>query len=632
MKNLNWLRHRLEAMSLSEIAWRIEQKVLQTWEYGHFCRPDRAVWEFDVSRKGNPDREDKDRSACLIPADGVDSSNVTFFSDMALPGGYSYSVFRKKWNAGYQTENVWPEDPFSGKLKIASREDIGDIRTNWELNRHLQFPCLAKNYYLSGDQKDFRELKDLFADWNAHNRFLHGAEWTSTMEIAIRLINWAVTDAFLQKAEKEKNLPVDEILCRQIRQGILVMSDYVLRHRSRGSSANNHRIIELAAIGIAGLYLADETKIALAIRELTAELTAQFGPDGMNREMALHYQAFAMEAYGLFGLMLCSSGRTLPESWGKVLEPASRFLCDCCGEYGETLDFGDNDEGRILDLSGDRKAYYPYVLQLMEMLFPTRFSRQRLCETVYWLTDGNMRQACEKKEIYHSPEIAWYPDGGYMILRSKDRRLLLGFDCGPLGFGPLAAHGHADALSLQVYMDGKSLLLDPGTGSYHVPVSVRRPMRSTENHNTVYIDGKEQAFMQGPFLWGKRYSLLETRIEKNEDKITVLSGIAYDGVEHRRSLEYDFMRRISVSDEITGAEGKAWQCWTVPEGLDLMGENIRIQAETNGTTDTVIHIPCSHAYNCLETAQSFRIALQNGKIRTVFTVKDATGLPDESSI
>lgn len=47
----------------------------------------------------------------------------------------------------------------------------GDIRTNWELNRHRQFTLLAKSYFVTSVDGYFSELSDLFEDWNEQNPF-----------------------------------------------------------------------------------------------------------------------------------------------------------------------------------------------------------------------------------------------------------------------------------------------------------------------------------------------------------------------------------------------------------------------------------------------------------------------------
>ncbi len=40
-------------------------------------------------------------------------------------------------------------------------------------------------------------------------------------------------------------------------------------------------------------------------------------------------------------------------------------------------------------------------------------------------------------------------------------------DAAPLGFLSIAAHGHADALSFILHVDGSPILVDPGTFMYH---------------------------------------------------------------------------------------------------------------------------------------------------------------------
>jgi hypothetical protein len=77
------------------------------------------------------------------------------------------------------------------------------------------------------------------------------------------------------------------------------------------------------------------------------------------------------------------------------------------------------------------------------------------------------------------------------------------FDAGPLGYGALAAHGHADALSLCLWA-GEDLLIDPGTGSYHGDPVWREALRGTNAHNACQLNGRDQSERRGLFLWGNR--------------------------------------------------------------------------------------------------------------------------------
>jgi uncharacterized heparinase superfamily protein len=80
------------------------------------------------------------------------------------------------------------------------------------------------------------------------------------------------------------------------------------------------------------------------------------------------------------------------------------------------------------------------------------------------------------------------------------------FDVGELGFGTLAAHGHADALSVLLALGDATVLRDSGTGSYALNEG-RELFKSTAFHNTVVVDGESQARSRAAHLWGRRYTV-----------------------------------------------------------------------------------------------------------------------------
>jgi hypothetical protein len=75
------------------------------------------------------------------------------------------------------------------------------------------------------------------------------------------------------------------------------------------------------------------------------------------------------------------------------------------------------------------------------------------------------------------------------------------FDVGALGLWPNAAHGHADALSVLIRLGNRLILTDPGTGTYHQDANVRNRLRTTAAHNTVTLDGLNQADIFDVFKW-----------------------------------------------------------------------------------------------------------------------------------
>ena len=187
-----------------------------------------------------------------------------------------------------------------GLSHIRGSFDAYDIRINWELNRHRQFALLAKSFYVTKDKQYLNELFDLFEDWNDKNPFLYGPEWASPMEESIRLINWLISAAFLNAASKSSG-NVDAVALRdKLSSGAWAMAAHVRKHYSRYSSANNHTIVEAAGVGIAAAVFGETDWLDEASAILEIEIDEQTWSDGVNKEQALHYQLFVMEAICLF--------------------------------------------------------------------------------------------------------------------------------------------------------------------------------------------------------------------------------------------------------------------------------------------------------------------------------------------
>ena len=614
MKNIKWLVNRVLSMNASEIIWRIQQNILQRREYKMFFVKNKPVTEIAVSNELKVLKADGSRI-------GINWNNKewSLFESLDLFGIFDYQKYKNRWNAGFQTENMWPTSVFSYDIPIKQREDIGDIRTNWELNRHYQFSGLAKNYYLTNDERYLNELILLFNDWNKNNLFLHGVEWTSAMEVAIRLVSWSYTYAFIEKTNEQQNI------LDKISNGIKVMANYIMAHRARCSSANNHLIVEMLGVGMAGILFSYERWIDYSVKILTEELAKQNYSDGVNKEMSLHYQAFIMEAYGIMAILLRRNNKSIPESWITYLTHMSEFVADCCGDYGETIVFGDNDEGKIIDFTGKVKNYYQYILQLMGIVLSKKYITTQIIEDIRWIATPDEIEAYKNSEGYVPGLISNYREGGYTILRSKDRKVLIGFDHANLGFGKLAAHGHADALSVQVFYKGLPMLVDSGTYNYHVPRNCRDSFREEAAHNTVKIKNKCQAKILGPFLWGKRYSLLESSIENDKRNVVVKASISYEDITHTRILEYDFDRNISVMDKL-GSDIEFNQIWNVVSLLKYNSgvntiEYRNCSLTTTGKTE-IRKMTYSETYNQLSQGERLIITNDGKMIKTNIQIKE----------
>ncbi|MGG0237423.1 alginate lyase family protein [Bacillus rhizoplanae] len=87
-------------------------------------------------------------------------------------------------------------------------------------------------------------------------------------------------------------------------------------------------------------------------------------------------------------------------------------------------------------------------------------------------------------------KVVSYPNFGVYIYSSKN--LYLAIKCGPLGSNGKGSHDHNDQLSLELVIDGKEIIKDPGTYLYTAIPEKRNLFRSTNAHFTIQIDNKEQ--------------------------------------------------------------------------------------------------------------------------------------------
>jgi hypothetical protein len=115
-------------------------------------------------------------------------------------------------------------------------------------------------------------------------------------------------------------------------------------------------------------------------------------------------------------------------------------------------------------------------------------------------------------------------------------------DAGQLGAGR-GGHGHADALSFTLSLGGRDWLVDPGTFAYVSAKNERDAFRGTAAHNTMRVDGADQAEPSGPFAWR---SLPGVRVERwvtaKTFDLLVANHTGYsrfsDPVIHRRCVFY----------------------------------------------------------------------------------------------
>jgi hypothetical protein len=149
---------------------------------------------------------------------------------------------------------------------------------------------------------------------------------------------------------------------------------------------------------------------------------------------------------------------------------------------------------------------------------------------------------------------AHFADAGLTILRGPGE-IWCRCDGGPHGFLSIAAHAHADALSVEVRHDGVDVLADPGTYCYHGQPEWRQYFRSTLGHNTLRLDGSDQSVSGGPFLWTRHARTRVLAADPSGEGVARWCA-EHDGYQrsvHRRRVELTAAsQELRVVDEVRG--------------------------------------------------------------------------------
>jgi hypothetical protein len=102
-----------------------------------------------------------------------------------------------------------------------------------------------------------------------------------------------------------------------------------------------------------------------------------------------------------------------------------------------------------------------------------------------------MQIALPGSQTWDQLQLRAYPDFGLYLAQSS--QIYLAIRCGPVGQNGVGGHAHNDQLHLELMVDGKQWITDPGTHVYTPLPEERNAYRSTGAHFTPRLTGPEPA-------------------------------------------------------------------------------------------------------------------------------------------
>jgi hypothetical protein len=403
---------------------------------------------------------------------------------------------------------------FFGDIQPSGQDP--DIRTVWEPAR-LQHLVILLNTISRTQESTYKQdlrqfVKDAVFDWIHKNPFLFGPHYISVMECAMRIPVFLFCLKYLDTLKaREHRLILDTIF----QHGWLIS-----KRLSLYSSLGNHTVAECVGLIFAGAVFKNTAEGRSWLEKgydlLKQELEHQILADGGPAEQSLNYHRFVLDLYWLAVDFLERNNLYDCSSLKQKLIPAENFLRALEYGRGHLQTIGDSDDGYAVGPG----------------MFPNR-----------------------GKPDNDTANIQSFKDSGYTVI--KNNRVVLSFDHGPLGMAPLHNHGHADALSVTIALDDLLFLIDPGTYRYNGGPEWRKYFKGTRAHNTVTIDGEDQAVQETGFIWSQPYT--SKLIQKVELNYGCLLKARHDGytrltnpVIHERTIVWFDKKNIAIKDEFNG--------------------------------------------------------------------------------
>jgi uncharacterized heparinase superfamily protein len=501
-----WYVARLRRMGAGEIAWRVRGAGIQlAWRLrrGENWPAPEATPCWAGGRVPTPRAEPGKIAALVTAAEAVLAGRWSVFGTPApLPGE------DPDWFLDPATGRRAPAAAYSFTVPYRDEDRVGNVKHLWEISRLHHVTLLAAAYRCTG-RAAFAEraIMHLRSWWRA-NPPLCGIHWTSGIELGLRLIAWVWTRRLLDgysgvDAEFERN----PLFQRQLH----AHQSWIARFHSRGSSANNHLIAEMAGLLAAArafpLFAASPAWADIAACSLERESAGQVFPDGQSRELASAYHVFVLELLLVAGAEADAAGVPLSATYWSRLRAMADALAAGIDARLQIARQGDGDDGRALLLGPPSDPVTETLLAICARLFGP---------AEWWpaVPEGGVAAALLASLAHPRIDLASgkrpparpvrFPDAGVAILRDLQpgpEEIWCHVDAGPHGFLATAAHAHADALSFELRLSGQPVLVDPGTYCYHGEQVWRDYFRSTVAHNTLELNRCDQAVHAGPFLW-----------------------------------------------------------------------------------------------------------------------------------
>lgn len=375
----------------------------------------------------------------------------------------------------------------------------------WVYNLHYFEDLVAVD---ASSRRDWHEA--LIRRWIVENPPVRGVGWES-YPLSLRIVNW------IKWSLAGNRLDADAI-------GSLAVQARLLRRRLEFHLLGNHLFENAKALVFAGLFFTgDEAQewLLTGTRLLDEQIREQVLADGAHFELSPMYHDLILEGMLDLANLVRTFAHDMPSTW----QAAVLRMFD----WGEAMSHPDGGIAFFNDAAfgvAPQRAGLVRYAEALGIALPLPGPRTRLLEA-----------------------------SGYARLQVGDAVVLA--DVARIGPDYLPGHAHADALSFELSLQGRRVLVNSGTSVYGVGPE-RQRQRGTAAHNTVRIDGVDSSDVWAGFRVGRR---ARVRLERFEVQPAPVLQASHDGYRHLAGQPQHHRRwaldahGLTIDDVIEGRGG-----------------------------------------------------------------------------
>ena len=386
----------------------------------------------------------------------------------------------------------------------------GNVKEVWELSRHQHLTVLAAAWWLTGDERYAEAVADQLRSWWRQNPFLSGVHWTSGIELGVRLISLGLDPPPARRlAGGQRPLRAQRRRPCARSAGTSSTSPPSAAAAPRPTTTSSPRPPAGSSAACAFPWFAEsdgwrETRARPAPSASSAANTFPSGaqPRAGHRLPPLRHRArpasprSRRDAAGhplgraTWALLVRIAGRRRrPRRRAPAGRPAR---ATATRDVRCVLDDPDADPLGQPARSAARRRRPAST--------GGRATAPRPCAAAR--SARSPAGAREHRRAGRPQRPSRFADAGLDVLRTPPGdgpEIWCRCDGGPHGFLSIAAHAHADALSVEVRYGGVDILADPGPTATTASPSGGSYFRSTLGPQHVEVDGANQSVEGGPF-------------------------------------------------------------------------------------------------------------------------------------